>query len=98
MKMALGNEKISISENIVKVVGAKEFKVRRVNNCKLLNLWNKSAQNSPEFFLLRMRLWLSVDVDTDPLHNPCFLSANQRQLFLIVGSLFLFFQGDSFGF
>jgi hypothetical protein len=32
VKMALGNEKISISENIVKVVGAKEFKVRRVKN------------------------------------------------------------------
>ncbi len=37
VKMALGNEKISISENIVKVVGAKEFKVRRVKNCKLFS-------------------------------------------------------------
>ncbi len=38
--MALGNEKISISENIVKVVGAKEFKVRRVKKCKLFNPCN----------------------------------------------------------
>ncbi len=37
VKMALGNEKISISENIVKVVGAKEFKVRRVKICKLFS-------------------------------------------------------------
>ncbi len=42
--MALGNEKISISENIVKVVGAKEFKVRRDKNCKLFNPWNKWAK------------------------------------------------------
>ncbi len=50
VKMALGNEKISISENIVKVVGAKEFKVRRVKNCKLLNLWNKSAKTIRTIF------------------------------------------------
>jgi hypothetical protein len=42
--MALGNEKISISENIVKVVGAKEFKVRRVTNCKLFTPCNQWAK------------------------------------------------------
>ncbi len=57
MKMALGNEKISISENIVKVVGAKEFKVRRVKNCSVPG---KNGRKKSEQFLVRIRFRLQL--------------------------------------